>query len=60
MNWFLYDNGLRHERVKKLHCREHVSLWQLTLTIDITHTNITLSILEKSKIKSALRTTRSC
>ena len=40
----------------KWQCREHVFLFQLTfITIYITPINITLCILEKNKIKSALR-----
>ena len=32
MDWFLYDNGLRHERVKqklKKHCSWTVVIWKL-------------------------------
>ena len=46
--------------LKKWQCREHIFIFHITLTINITLINITLCILEKSKIKSALRAIRSC
>ena len=37
--------------LKKWQCREHVFLFQLTLTINITPINITLCILEKKRLR---------
>ena len=61
MDWFLYDNGLRHERVKMYELKGNISAWEIvhliTSYIKIELTIILTLLLPKFSSISMVSTT---